>query len=753
MSAVAYRQMLIGVLAASLMCPVGAVVADTMSHSRGAGPTKGADTDLEEVTVEASRPEWEARLSPGTVSILYPEEKRGEQKKLPDLLKEVPGVHIREINGAGQYTVASVRASTAAQVGVFVDGVLAKLGGDAATDLSMIPVDNVVRIEVYRGYVPARFPGTWLGGVINIVTRKPERLGGSASGGLSSFGGMQGSLSGTLPLGSGTLFGGVNNDQSDGDFRYKNFYHESAIEDVTHRLNVAMNEQIRTTLQNQLDALLAYPVERTRHNNAYQNTDALLKWQDAHWQLKAAWKRNFRLLPDYIGSDGNREYADLETVPNGYTRNIAQRAMEFDQWDFQAGRRQTIGTLEWGARVTWLRQDKNYEDAYGRWATAFSQWSHYVSQRAGAAVDGTFKAGERHLLEFMANYSREELDVDGNAIALRPDLKHYYAQTLGDVQLQDTITLNRAQDLWFTGSVQWNYSGGIGEASGARLSWVNAMEDLKDSKVTWQAALKKRLGEPLTVRATYGTYYRFPNLYELIGDGAFIVPMAPSVGPPAGAEHGTQWDLGVSWQGRWLGARLDGSLTYFGRDSENLLGLHRGSLVSWSYMNLGAGKARGVELEGRVNWARVGINLSATHTQTEITNPITWTDSGATDNTGRGDPFSDIPEWEGTVRLDVRTAAGGASAFTELRYVGEMYQRNERGYWQTELTTVGVGGKLQIARGITLTAGIKDVFDEAAEARLYEKNFRDAGARPQYLFNLVYPLPGRTYYGSVQWDF
>lgn len=95
---------------------------------------------MEGVTVEAKRPDWEQKLSPGTVTVIRPEQYKGEQKSLPDLLKNVPGVHVREVNGKGQYTTVTVRGSTAAQVGVFVDGVLSNLGGDAAVDISTIPV-------------------------------------------------------------------------------------------------------------------------------------------------------------------------------------------------------------------------------------------------------------------------------------------------------------------------------------------------------------------------------------------------------------------------------------------------------------------------------------------------------------------------------------------------------------------------------------------------------------------------------------
>ncbi|MBQ8418565.1 MAG: TonB-dependent receptor, partial [Phascolarctobacterium sp.] len=179
--------------------------------------------DLEGITVEAARPDWESKLSPGSVTVIRPDDYKGEQKTLPDLMRKVPGVHVREVNGKGQYTTVTVRGSTAAQVGVFIDGVLSNLGGDSAADLSTIPVANVERIEVYRGYIPARFAGTYIGGVINIVTKKPEKADVSVELGKSSYGGKKGAVEVTAPLGSGSLMFGTNYESSDGDFKYKNY--------------------------------------------------------------------------------------------------------------------------------------------------------------------------------------------------------------------------------------------------------------------------------------------------------------------------------------------------------------------------------------------------------------------------------------------------------------------------------------------------------------------------------------------------
>ena len=181
------------------------------------------DFSLDAMTVEAKRPDWESKLSPGTVNIVRPDEFKGEQKSLPDLLLTVPGVRVREVNGKGQYTTVTMRGSTAAQVGIFIDGVLANLGGDTAVDLSTIPVKNVERIEVYRGYIPSRFGGTFMGGVINIVTKKPETTDVSLEVGKSSYGGKRGSMEITAPLGDGSLMVGTNYESSDGDFKYKNY--------------------------------------------------------------------------------------------------------------------------------------------------------------------------------------------------------------------------------------------------------------------------------------------------------------------------------------------------------------------------------------------------------------------------------------------------------------------------------------------------------------------------------------------------
>src|SRR5262249_52917289 len=83
----------------------------------------------------------------------------------------------------------SVRGSEAAEVAVFLDGVPLNPAGGAVVDLSQLPVDGLVRVEVYRGVPPVELGADAVGGAIHLISRHaggPPHL--RLSAGLGSFG-------------------------------------------------------------------------------------------------------------------------------------------------------------------------------------------------------------------------------------------------------------------------------------------------------------------------------------------------------------------------------------------------------------------------------------------------------------------------------------------------------------------------------------------------------------------------------------
>lgn len=823
----------------------------------------GMSFDLEGVTVEAKRPDWEAKLSPGTVTVIRPDDYKGEQKDLPDLLKMVPGVHVRELNGKGQYTTVSVRGSTAAQVGVFVDGVLFNLGGDAAADISTIPVHNVERIEVYRGYIPARFGGTFMGGVINIVTKRPTKANVQASFGKSSFGGYKGNLQIDAPLGGGALMVGINRDQSDGDFRYKNFdndrtykerlqYYYKDLEDTTNRINKQIDfdvdlgmgepslgkvtsidemvtrcapggdiyevfwkqdpadyggidemkhdwefyygiyadpnykENLYKSDRYQLDKLES--AERWRKANDYKNTDAIIKWQDDHWLAKATWKNIRRHLPHPI----DKNYAPLWSVDQDWAVNMPYgkpnmyyfRNQELTAKELLLGRRDTVGNLEWGWSINYLKQDKDYyiddwqnlekvlEATSGlNTLSANSLWSKYDSRRLGAKIDGSYKAGDRHLIEFLVDASKEKMDIDGWRMFdfdhanedTRSRWRNYYEQEIINAQIQDTITLNKKGDFWLTPSVRYNRSKILGRSDRydekndpQHIKWLGQTDEQTDDKVTWQLALKKQFNDHFTMRATGGTYYRLLNMYEIAGDGAGILPM-PNVGGTASVfpmpEEGKQWDISAIWDGKWLGAdTAKFQITYFGRDSKRLLQLSSWNSFFFVYNNAASGKVNGVELQADLSWQKWDVNLQATYTDpsnilydlSAIPGQQAWNKDGKIEGV-----MTYQPKWEGTARFTYRPDKNW-SLFTQMRHVGKVVTDSiplTTGAleWQSSLTTMDVGVKYKINKSLQVAVGCNDVLNKANDMYL-KTNYGE-------MRNILYPIQGRTYYATLQYTY
>jgi len=86
-----------------------------------------------------------------------------------EALKDVAGLNVTQLvkgKGAGQ-----IRGSDANSTKVIVDGVMIGGGGDSRADLSIIPTDNIEKIEIFKGPVPVIYGSNAPGGVIFITTK------------------------------------------------------------------------------------------------------------------------------------------------------------------------------------------------------------------------------------------------------------------------------------------------------------------------------------------------------------------------------------------------------------------------------------------------------------------------------------------------------------------------------------------------------------------------------------------------------
>lgn len=890
------------------------------------------DFSLDAMTVEAKRPDWESKLSPGTVNIVRPDEFKGEQKSLPDLLLTVPGVHVREVNGKGQYTTVTMRGSTAAQVGIFIDGVLANLGGDTAVDLSTIPVKNVERIEVYRGYIPSRFGGTFMGGVINIVTKKPETTNVSLEVGKSSYGGKRGSMEITAPLGDGSIMVGTNYESSDGDFKYKNYAaerylpygaeqiagqqkvidnfnnetidymtkgavinlqqeqidyykanndawlgfvrsdslkdaiydnrYEYAKKDVGNSNLYLIEQQVvdrglkdeylkrgyddsdwhealqydwigssfgegvltpeikeeilkeygDKVVQNNIDKWTndadpdknknqagrkesleklkqkqkeAANATRYRKYNDYEKTSTIVKWQNKNWVVKGTYDTLDRHMPDsvWLGDVNAAVYNNGVDLSDRYYYD--SRRQKQNSASLMLQNRQEVGKLEWGWMLDYMHQDKKYRAEHINTAYPNSEWdmqnqplrewSRYKSNKYTAQIDGGYKLNDNNMLDFLINYSKERLDIDGSNLAkilggqasqnfLSAQIRNRYEQELFNIQLQDSITLDKEGTWIFTPSVRYNQSKITGFSDGKRFtdgqaSWIHPKDSQTKGKATWQLALKKEVNENLTLRMTGGTYYRLLNMAEIAGDGAGILP-APKNHNGDGAmfpvpEEGKQFDISAIMHNKLFGADNSTTLTYYWRDSTNMLQLERAGKDYWSYFNDNKGKSHGVELQSSFKWDKFDLDLQVTYLNTSAYNKHTATQFG---NYAPVWPTYQ-PEWEGNIRLTYRPSEK-FSLFAEGHYTDEYFTYYNKatsgklspylsGKPVCSLFVMNSGLKWMPKKNWQLTFGCNDILNKGPKSKIRS----DAAFMVPGYINPEFPIQGRTYYVTARYQF
>lgn len=144
----------------------------------------------------------------------------GAAKDAAEVLSTSAGVQVQDSGGYGQSKNLVVRGASPNGSLLLLDGIPLN-GAGGVVDLSRVPLAMVERFEVLRGGAGARYGSGGLGGVVNVVTRRPgaqARVAGEATYG--SWGTQLGWLSATGPLAGVDALLLVHGGRSEGDFSF-----------------------------------------------------------------------------------------------------------------------------------------------------------------------------------------------------------------------------------------------------------------------------------------------------------------------------------------------------------------------------------------------------------------------------------------------------------------------------------------------------------------------------------------------------
>lgn len=200
------------------------LLALTAQEAWASTPAEADAAALPEVVVplppDDPPPETPSRRDPtAPVSVIDAKAARSQAKVASDVISEAPGIIVQDRGGLLQTRSLVVRGASSSGVRVLLDGIPLN-GSGGMVDLSRIPLPIVDRFEVLRGGGSLYAAGA-LGGVVNVVTRKPTD-GAVVSGNLTwgSFGTGLGNVSaaGALLGGHGLLV--LHGARTEGGFSY-----------------------------------------------------------------------------------------------------------------------------------------------------------------------------------------------------------------------------------------------------------------------------------------------------------------------------------------------------------------------------------------------------------------------------------------------------------------------------------------------------------------------------------------------------
>lgn len=661
------------------------------------------------MVVEEERARVEA-LPGTTVTVLEVADDAGRVLSLGDILAAAPGVHVDTAGGVGATQTLRIRGATGAEIRILVDGVPLAQDGTGALDLSALPLDNLERVEVYRGALPAALGGEGVGGAINLVTRAPE--GGTRSvvrfaGG--SFHTVEGSA--WLEAGQGRWRGAahVAGQAARNDYAYYDDngtpYTLSDDDPEARRANAdfrrldvagrARREGLTTRMALSGDVLLrgggvpgpgAWQASSVRYGDTEARAAArLARVQGAAVEAEGTWS----------GEWGAHRYEDPEGQVGLGTQDLESRL----------GATALEGRLTWHALPGW--------SAAGSARGAWEAWS-----AADLLDDPVTRASRRR-------------------------------GRLGGVVSVEARTHEAGTGLRGLGAVRWSEDLAWESADGA-LPW-----DL-DGVVEGRAptllgspsgSLSVGFGSHLGLRASGGASHRLPTFAELYGDEGGVLgneDLRP--------ERATSLDGGLDLAGsrREVGGNL--ALTAFWRDVQDLIAWVQNSQYTLRAENFERMRVRGGEVEGGIRGslgvlgrAELAVAWSIVDTENRSGDPVT---------DGKALPGQPLNALWLDGELGPPLARVGATLeydSGDFRDSANLFPVPARTFLHARLT-VDPGTVRARRRWPCLGLEVRNVLDHRVEVR----NDVVTPEGPPGLQAVAdfwgYPLPGRAFYASVTWS-
>jgi len=134
-------------------------------------------TKFEEIVVTATRTEKEVETAPGIVNVVTKKEMETRNiTTVDDALNTLPGVFNRRQSLTDtQSSILLHGIPDQKRTLILKDGVMLNNGYDGSVSFTGLSTENIEKIEVVQGPFSSLYGGNAMGGVVNIITKMPEK--------------------------------------------------------------------------------------------------------------------------------------------------------------------------------------------------------------------------------------------------------------------------------------------------------------------------------------------------------------------------------------------------------------------------------------------------------------------------------------------------------------------------------------------------------------------------------------------------
>ncbi len=149
---------------------------------------------LREVTVTGQSEQQQQRTQAIKTDVLDLRPVQSQAATLPELMSRVAGVRVRQTGGLGSGAAVNINGFQGKAVRFFKDGVPLDYYGDGY-NLTLLPVNVLSRVDIYKGVLPVRLGADALGGAVDLISKPLRGNTLDVSYEVASFGTHRGALS------------------------------------------------------------------------------------------------------------------------------------------------------------------------------------------------------------------------------------------------------------------------------------------------------------------------------------------------------------------------------------------------------------------------------------------------------------------------------------------------------------------------------------------------------------------------------